>query len=87
MDSRKKANLCYKCGEDWTPEHPDVCKMQNIGLTKLSMIIELFDDEDLVDATTALDASYDEAMDTNDSDEALDTIAMKRSDFPFDPEW
>ena len=60
MDSRKNANLCYKCGEKWTPEHRDVCNMQNNGSAKLSMIIELSDDEELVDSTLVLDASHDE---------------------------
>ena len=58
--------------------------MRNTGSTKLNMIIELYDDEDLVDATTALDASHDETSWIHDVEEALDTGATKGIDFPFD---
>ena len=59
--------------------------MRNNGSSKLNMIIELSDDEDLVDSTLVLDASHDETIGTVDSDEALDIGATKGTYFPFDP--
>ena len=85
VDNMKKTNLCYKCGEKWTPKHRDVCKMRNNGSTKLNMIIELSDDEELVDSTVVLDASQDETTGTIDSDEAPDSGVTKGTNFPFDP--
>lgn len=58
--------------------------MQNISSAKLNMIIELFDD-DLVDATTTLDASHDDTAENHDSEKAPNTGDTKGTDLPFDP--
>lgn len=84
MDSKKKANSCFKCGDKRTPEHRDLCKVHNNGTAKLIMIIELFDDDELLDASKFLDVSHNEIEGAHESKEALDSGATKGAHFPFD---
>ena len=58
--------------------------MRNTCSAKLSMIIQLSDDEDLVHVTGPLDASQHETMGTHDSKEAPNIGATRGTAFPFD---
>lgn len=53
-------------------------------MTKLSMIIELFNNDDLLDTSEFLDVSYDEVEGANELEEAPDVGAAKGADFPVD---
>ena len=83
MDSRKKANLCFRCGEKWTPEHEDVCKMKNVSSAKLSMIIEFSDDEEVTYVADPHDVSHDELTGAHDGDEALTQEPQRGLHFPL----